>query len=121
MPNIVPFTVRCPTCHGNGYIRSIPAGTGNTDSTHGLYCNLCYGKKVIAQGRLRLDKLLVLYKRVTQPEMQCKYCDKGKQKDNHRKYCIHCKGTRLKIMNIILEFPDKKRSIWEYLRDKKRP
>jgi Zn finger protein HypA/HybF involved in hydrogenase expression len=112
----VPFTAICPICRGKKYIYPVSAGYGNTDKTHGLPCAICTGKGILLEGELvRTDKLHILYRRVTHPEMQCSKCNDGRDKNNRRKKCPVCLGSRLKIDYISLSYVDRVISLRECL------
>ncbi|MBD3281925.1 hypothetical protein GF391_04240 [Candidatus Uhrbacteria bacterium] len=112
----VPFTVLCPTCGGAQYIYNhAPAGgTGvHDDPTAGYPCPTCDTKGYLQKGgRVRTDKLHILHKRITRPEMTCPFC---KEYRHTRKKCRHCKSTRLRADAVILRFKSGDITLWKYL------
>ena len=116
MPTIVPFMITCSTCTGTGKIKHENLGFGNTGETNLPDCWLCGGRGYLHQGRCRLDKLHILYKRKETKEIICQICNgTGNRQNNPNKPCKACFGYKINPHLVILTISNKQVSLYDHI------
>jgi len=101
------YTAQCPHCLGKGQVRV-------QDDVY-IDCETCHSRGHLQKGRFHIGKLREIYKQITSKVLTCEMCNgTGRRKNNSRKTCLGCDGTRLRHSLIILHLPDGDKNLHEY-------